>query len=86
MQGPQMSERDCYEMMLHYDGPRMPALIQVFKLTLVDIHRLLKLQRDAVELAFEGEIDDGPALEYEAQIQARWAQCRIDMKSIVSAD
>ena len=81
-----MSEKDCYEMMAHYDGPRMPALIQAFKLTLVDIHRLLKLQRDAVELALEGETDDGPALEYEAQIQYRWEKCRIDMQAIASAD
>ncbi len=81
-----MSERDCYEMMAHYDGPRMPALIQVFKLTLVEIHRLLKLQRDAVELALEGETDDGPALEYEAQIQSRWAQCRSDMQAIAGAE
>lgn len=81
-----MSERDCYEMLAHYDGPRMPALIQVFKLTLVEIHRLLKLQRDAVESALEGETDDGPALDYEAQIQSRWAQCRSDMQAIAGAE
>ena len=81
-----MSERDCYEMMLHYEGPRMPDLIQAFKLTLVESHRLLRLQRDAVESALEGETDDGPALEYERQIQARWARCCVDMQSIWGAE
>jgi hypothetical protein len=64
----------------------MPDLIQAFKLTLVDIHRILKLQRDAVELALEGETDDGPALEYEAQIKSRWARCCVDMQAIAGAE
>lgn len=81
-----MSERDCYEMLAHYEGSRMPAMIQAFKLTLVDIHRLLKLQREAVELALEGETDDGPTLECEEQIQSRWAQCRKDMQAIAGAE
>jgi hypothetical protein len=81
-----MSESDCYEMMLHYEGPRMSGLIQAFKLTLVEIHRLLRLQRDAVELALEGETDNGPALEYERQIQSRWARCCVDMQAIAGAE
>jgi hypothetical protein len=64
----------------------MSGLIQVFKLTLVEIHRLLRLQRDAVESALEGETDNGPALEYEAQIQSRWVKCCQDMQVIVGAE
>jgi hypothetical protein len=73
-------------MMAHYDGPQMPALIEAFKACLIKIHRFLRLQRDAVESALEGETDDGPALEYEAQIQSRWAQCRKDMQIIAGAE
>jgi len=85
-----MSELNCYEMMLHYQGPNMGALKKRFLQTLNEIVAPLKRQHDILEglvEAYEAKefVDDSlddVVLKEEAFIESRWAACLVDMQAI----
>lgn len=85
-----MSELDCYEMMLHYQGPNMGALKTRFLQTLNEIVAPLSRQHDILEglvEAYEAKefVDDSldaVVLRDEALIESKWAACLKDMQAI----
>lgn len=89
-----MSELNCYEMMLHYQGPNMGALKKRFLQTLHETVAPLKRQHDILEGLIEAHeakefVDDSlddVVLREEAFIESRWAVCLTDMQAIARGE